>query len=133
MPFDIFGGVNCVYLFGDLDPQGQLSTEITRAGVDGRAWRLTSNKGETTTLQGMIDCDGMEDSDSTISDLKSLQGTTITITLLRSGITLDYENYFVEEIGGWNRKSVGSPIGGTQGGNVLLTFKAQVSYAGNGS
>jgi hypothetical protein len=132
-PFDIFGGYDCVRLSGDLDPEGQEWEEITRTGVDGRAFRLTSNKGEVTTLTGQIDCDGMSDADSTQSGLKSLQGTMITITLVRSGTSLDYDNFFAKKVYGFNRQSVGNPVGGTGDGDVLLTFVADVVYGGTGS
>src|SRR5579862_8040867 len=116
VPFDSIGGIDCVSLIGDLAPEGEILEEITRKGVDGRAWRQLSQKGASTQLQGMIDCDGMSNADATISDLMELQGTVQTITLVRAGVSLDYDNFVIENVGNFRRVTVGSPLGGTQGG-----------------
>lgn len=129
--FDNIGGYDCVQLIGDLAPEGELVEEITRKGVDGRAWRQLSQKGATTQLSGLIDCDGIVDADETMSGLMSLQGTVVSIILYRAGTSLEYDNFLIETMGGFRRVTVGSPVGGTSAGNVILTFSCTVSYAGS--
>jgi hypothetical protein len=129
MSFDSIGGISVIGLYGDLAPQGQKSKEISRESVDGRAWLLTSNKGDTTTLTGKVDCNGNSAADSQMSALIALQRSTQTIVLVRNGAET-YDNFWIEHVYGFGRKGVVAAIGGTCGGNVLLTFSVDVSFGG---
>src|SRR6185437_4330345 len=103
-----------IRLEGDIDPPGMQTTDITRPGVDGRAFRQDAYRGNPFDLQGIVDTDDPTD---LLNAYGSMKGSIVTIQ--HGGGT--YTNYLVIDAKpDGARQYVANPIGGINGGHWIV-------------
>jgi len=97
-----------VELLGDLEPQGKTLEEITRAGVDGVAFRELGDRGQKSQLLGAAIVETSAAAKTLLSTYKGMIGSTVSIIQAEQTST----NYLILDVGDFVRKQIATPVGG---------------------
>jgi hypothetical protein len=112
------GGQTVLRLVGQLEPgDGENVQDITRAGVDGRAYRKTGKRAPPAQVTTVVDLGGSAAVKAALAAYKALQGTLVTVVTESSGT---YTNVMVKSVREVDTKRVMSAVGGTTAGTRLL-------------
>ena len=113
------GTFNFVSLKGNVNPaKGEQLEVITRANVDGVAFRKTGKRAESFEMQSLVD--GLSSTETALTLLdsyKAMQGTLVTLTLEDGSI---YNNVMVLRVTEIERLPIKSSVGGIVPGSDYL-------------
>ena len=115
-----------IRLDGDVEGKGMELSEITRPGVNGRAWKQEGVRGKPFELTGTVDVVSFAAADATISYYLGLQGSVVSFVQN----SLSYSNFLVLSVSNCHKTPLGTAVGGINGGSVLLTSRWSLCYAG---
>ena len=112
------GGRSVLRLTGNLEPAtGERLQDITRAGVDGVAYRKVGKRAGRTQVTTLVDLGSSSAVNSEMEAYKALQGTLVTV-VTESGGT--YSNVAVLSVVQLPVQRTLSAVGGINGGTHLL-------------
>jgi len=112
------GGRTVLRLTGNLEPgTGERLQDITRAGVDGVAYRKVGKGAGRTQITTLVDLGSSSAVNSEIEAYKALQGTLVTIVTENGG---SYTNVAVLNVTSLPVQKTISAVGGVNGGTHLL-------------
>ncbi len=120
---DSIGSEDFIRLVGAPQIAGLETEEITRPGMDGRAFRVLAYRGSPFELQGVVDTNAP---DVSISNYLALKGTIVN--LLVSGI--EYDDFLVQDVVPQMPEFRASPNGGLVAGSWILRSNWKLVYAG---
>jgi hypothetical protein len=106
-------------MVGQFSPAtGERLQIITRAGVDGTAYRKTGKRAAPSQITTIVDLGSDAAVKSELAAYKALQGTLVTVVTESSGT---YTNVAVLAVREVSVRQVLTPVGGVSGGDHLLT------------
>ena len=112
------GGRTVLRLTGNLEPAtGERLQDITRAGVDGVAYRKVGKRASRTQVTTLVDLGSDAAVKSELEAYKALQGTLVTVVTENGG---SYTNVAVLNVTSLPVQKTISAVGGVNGGNYLL-------------
>ena len=113
------GGNSVISLRGQIDSgEGERLENITRAHVDGVAFRKVGKRGAPFAMTSLVDCASASAAKSTFGTYKALEGTLTTVV---DDAGNSWSNVAVLNVRRNSIRQVYTPVGGVAGGGWLLS------------
>lgn len=126
MALDIIGSVSFIRLSGDVQAKGYEMAEITRQGVNGRAFRLLGQRVPIVQLQGVADVAAESTGDTLVATYHGMRGTVQAVTLHGQS----RGNFLILEVQVTDRRTGKLAVGGLANGVHLIRSTWTLTAAG---